>query len=116
MGGAPHQGAPPPPPLCQMEERFLALESGWNTVNLLNLATDTLERDRCASFSSYSYDSSSSPPFSSSSSSTSPPPRFAQLLRRAERALLTRYTRLQDPHLLRKETMHQLCKNSSSMN
>ena len=48
--------------LRRMENSFLALESGWNTVNLLSLTTDKLEQDR-----------------------------FNQLLRRAERALLTKF-------------------------
>jgi len=48
--------------LKRMENSFLALESGWNTVNLLSLTTDKLEQDR-----------------------------FNQLLRRAERALLTKF-------------------------
>ena len=44
-----------------IEAPFLAMESAWNTVNLLNITTDKLDMDR-----------------------------FQQLMRRADRALLTR--------------------------
>ena len=52
-----------------IEAPFLAMESAWNTVNLLNITTDKLDMDR-----------------------------FQQLMRRADRALLTRYGSLHTAH------------------